>query len=543
MSARPWVSAAAPTSSVRARCSPPDLRIRFLPTRRFVRCTWARISNCRLGSERTMLKPSLQLRIGQQLTMTPQLQQAIRLLQLPSLDLQAHVRETLETNVMLEAEDELALDAVPDLVPEREEAVPVDEKYAELDGNTTPVEQREEPEVEIADEAWGEQTSGPADTSWSGDDDRSGDFSDQHGQTLQEQLIEQLELANLSAVDIAIARVITDAISDDGYLKDALEDIRASLLPEIDATAAEVERVLGIVQSLEPAGVAARTLSECIALQLRQLDPATPARDIAIRVALEHLDLVAAQQLALLRRPLRCNEGDLEMALALVRSCHPRPGAAVNPAKAEYVIPDVFVRRTDHGWVVEINQATVPKVRVNQSYANLISRGPDHAMLRTQLQEARWLMRSLEIRNETLVKVARCIVQRQTSFFELGEEAMEPLILKDVAEAVEMHESTISRVTTAKYMHTPRGVFEFRYFFSSHVEAADGTEMSSTAIRAKIRKLISQENQENPWSDSKLAEILSQEGIPVARRTVAKYREGMQIAPSNERKRAAARAS
>jgi RNA polymerase sigma-54 factor len=490
-----------------------------------------------------MLKPSLQLRIGQQLTMTPQLQQAIRLLQLPSLDLQAHVRETLETNVMLEGDDE-TLEIPQDIVRERDEApVRIEEKYAELDGISTPPDQRETPEVEIADEAWGEHTSGPSDRSWSGDDDRSGDFSDRHGQTLQEQLIEQLELAKLSAIDIAIARVITDAITDDGYLKDALEDVRLSLLPEIEATVADVERVLGIVQSLEPAGVGARTLGECIALQLRQLDPATPARDIAIRVALEHLDLVAGQQLSLLRRQLRCNESDLEMALALVRSCHPRPGAAVNPAQAEYVIPDVFVRRTDHGWIVEINQSTVPKVRVNQSYANLISRAPDHAMLRTQLQEARWLMRSLEIRNETLVKVARCIVQRQTSFFELGEEAMEPLILKDVAEAVEMHESTISRVTTAKYMHTPRGVFEFRYFFSSHVAAADGTEMSSTAIRAKIKKQISQENPENPLSDAKLAEILSQEGIPVARRTVAKYREGMQIAPSNERKRAAARAS
>jgi RNA polymerase sigma-54 factor len=488
-----------------------------------------------------MLKPSLQLRIGQQLTMTPQLQQAIRLLQLPSLDLQAHVRETLETNVMLEGEEE-SPDVVPDIAREREEAV-AEEKYTELDGNTTPVGQREEPEVEIADEAWGEQTSGPSDTPWSGDDDRSSDFSDQHGQTLQEQLIEQLQMAKLSAVDVATARVICDAINDDGYLKDSVEDIRSSLLPEIEATAADVERVLGIVQSLEPAGVGARSLGECIALQLRQLDAATPARDIAIRVALEHLDLVAGQQLVLLRRQLRCSESDVEMALALVRSCHPRPGAAVNPAQAEYVIPDVFVRRTDHGWIVEINQATVPRVRVNQSYANLISRAPDHAMLRTQLQEARWLMRSLEIRNETLVKVARCIVQRQTSFFELGEEAMEPLILKDVAEAVEMHESTISRVTTAKYMHTPRGVFEFRYFFSSHVAAADGTEMSSIAIRAKIKKLISQENLGNPWSDSKLAEILSQEGIPVARRTVAKYREGMQIAPSNERKRAAARAS
>ena len=254
----------------------------------------------------------------------------------------------------------------------------------------------------------------PPSERYSGDDDRSSDFSDQHGQTLQEQLIEQLELAKLSPIDMAIARVISDAITDDGYLKDSLEDVRSSLLPEIEAAPADVERVLGIVQSLEPAGVGARNLGECIALQLKQLDPETPARDVAIRVALEHLDLVASQQLALLRRQLRCSESDLEMALALVRSCHPRPGAAVNPTQAQYVIPDVFVRRTDHGWTVEINQATVPRVRVNQSYANLISRAPDHAMLRTQLQEARWLMRSLEIRNETLVKVARCIVQRQT---------------------------------------------------------------------------------------------------------------------------------
>jgi RNA polymerase sigma-54 factor len=485
-----------------------------------------------------MMKPSLQLRIGQQLTMTPQLQQAIRLLQLPALDLQAHVRETLETNVMLEAEDELGTEAAPE-----PEEVPVRDEYAELDGISVPADQREEPEVEIADEAWGEQTTGPAGTAWSGDDDRSDDFSDQHDQTLQEQLIEQLELAHLSAIDMAIARVLTDAISDDGYLQGDLEDIRTSLLPEIEASIPEIEKVLAAVQSLEPAGVGARNLSECIALQLRQLAPGTPARDIAICIALEHLELLANQQLSLLRRQLRCTESTLEMALALVRSCHPRPGATVSSAQAEYVIPDVFVRRTDRGWIVEVNQATVPRVRVNQSYASLISRSADHALLRTQLQEARWLMRSLEIRSETLVKVARCIVQRQANFFERGEEAMEPLILKDVAAAVEMHESTISRITTAKYMHTPRGVFEFRYFFSSQVEAADGTGMSSTAIRAKIKKLITQEKPENPLSDNKLAEILSGEGIPVARRTVAKYREGMQIAPSNERKRAAARAS
>jgi RNA polymerase sigma-54 factor len=490
-----------------------------------------------------MMKPSLQLRIGQQLAMTPQLQQAIRLLQLPALDLQAHVRETLETNVMLEADDDVPEGVGTEPLTGSEEAPPAREEYAELDGDAVVGDQREEPEVEIADEAWGERTTGPSDSYQSGDDERSGDFADQHQQTLQEQLTQQLEMANLSPIDMAIARVIADAISDDGYLQDELEALRASLLPEIDVPLSQVERVLRLVQSLEPAGVGARSLGECIALQLRQLDPQTPARDLAIRVALEHLDLVAGQQLLLLRRQLRCSEGDLEMALALVRSCHPRPGSAVSSGQAEYVIPDVFVRRTEHGWIVEVNQATVPRVRVNQSYANLVSRSPDHAMLRTQLQEARWLMRSLEIRNETLVKVARCIVQRQAGFFEHGEEAMEPLILKDVAETVEMHESTISRVTTAKYMHTPRGVFEFRYFFSSHVAAADGTEMSSTAIRAKIRKLIGQENGENPLSDSKLAELLSSEGIPVARRTVAKYREGMGLAPSNERKRAAARAS
>jgi RNA polymerase sigma-54 factor len=492
-----------------------------------------------------MMKPGLQLRIGQQLTMTPQLQQAIRLLQLPSLDLQAHVREALETNVMLEADDEIAPDTVTERILEPADA-PARENYAELDGASASSDTADGPEAEVADEAWEERataSTGPAAAAWSGEDNREDNFSDQQGLTLQEQLAEQLELAHLSPIDMAIARVLTDAISDDGYLQDNLPDIRASLLPEIDVTVADIERILATVQSLEPAGVGARNLSECIVLQLRQLDEATPAREIAIRIAQEHLDLVANQQQALLRRHLHCSDDALDMALALVRSCHPRPGAAIGSGQAEYVIPDVFVRRTERGWVVEMNPATVPRVRVNQGYASLIARSADYGLLRAQLQEARWLLRSLEIRSETLIKVARCIVERQSSFFERGEEAMEPLILKDVASAVEMHESTISRVTTAKYMHTPKGVFEFRFFFSSHVDAADGTGTSSTAIRAKIRKLIAQESPECPMSDAKLAEILSGEGIPVARRTVAKYRESMQIAPSNERKRAAARAS
>ena len=490
-----------------------------------------------------MLKPSLQLRIGQQLTMTPQLQQAIRLLQLPALDLQAHVREALETNVMLESEDEpatepTAVHAIGAASQEPYEAPRDDGPTASEDRPAEPADQS----MEIAEDGWPERTAGPSESPWSGGDDRDAEFGDPHESTLQEQLLEQLDLMRLDPRDRAIARMVVDAIGDDGYLQDDLDTIRASLLPEVPVTVADVERMLATVQALEPAGIGARSLAECLVLQLRQLDPATSGRDLALRIALEHLDWVASQQLGLLRRHLRCADAELDAALALVRACHPRPGAVASGGQAEFVIPDVFVRRSDHGWVVEINPATVPRVRVNQGYANAISRVPDHAMLRAQLQEARWLMRSLEIRNETLIKVARCIVRRQIRFLDRGEEAMVPLILKDVADEVEMHESTISRVTTAKYMHTPRGVFEFRYFFSSHVAAADGTETSSTAIRAKLRKLIGQEDPDDPLSDSKLAQILSGEGIPVARRTVAKYREAMRIAPSNERKRAAPRA-
>jgi RNA polymerase sigma-54 factor len=477
-----------------------------------------------------MLKATLQLRLGQQLTMTPQLQQAIRLLQLPALDLQAHIRQALESNVMLESLDELpettgSLDS---------QAV----EQPQSDGGES-AEERPTAEVEIADDAWAEQATGPSETPWSGDSDRAQEFADERGQTLQDHLIWQLELARLDPRDQEIGRAIIDAVNDDGYLIDSLEEIRSGLLPEVTCETADVERVLAQVQSLDPAGVGARSISECIGLQLHQLSPDTPGLALALTLAERHLDEVASQQFSIVKRQLRVSDEDLEHALALLRSCHPRPGSAIHASTAEYVVPDVFVRRTDTGWTVEINPATLPRIRVNQSYAGLLGRSGDHASLRAQLQEARWLLRSLEIRNDTLLKVARCIVQRQSAFFEQGDEAMQPMILRDVAEAVQMHESTISRVTTAKYMHTPRGVYEFRHFFSSHVAGEDGTETSSTAIRAKIRKLIAQEDPANPLSDSRIAEILSQEGIPVARRTVAKYREAMSLAPSNERKRAA----
>jgi RNA polymerase sigma-54 factor len=473
-----------------------------------------------------MLKPSLQLKLGQQLTMTPQLQQAIRLLQLPALELQAHIRELLETNVMLEPMDEAESTGTFEAVVTAAEQPKVPERNAESS-------------VEVLDDGWGEHSVGPAETPWSGDDDeRQQEYADAAGQSLQDHLLWQLEMASLAPRELAIARAIVDAVSDDGYVTESLEEIERTLRPEVECSTVEIAAVLERVQALDPPGVGARSVGECIELQLRQLEPATPGLSTALEIARHHLELLAEHELTLLRRELHTTEEELAAALALVRSCHPRPGSTVSAGKPEYVVPDVFVRRTDNGWGVEINPATLPRVRLNQGYASLIGRAASHASMRAQLQEARWLLKSLEIRHETLMKVARSIVERQTAFLEHGEEHMRPMILKDIAEAVTMHESTISRVTSGKYMHTPRGVFELRYFFSSHVEGADGSGTSSTAIRAKIRKLVRDEDPQAPLSDGRIAELLSAEGIPVARRTVAKYREAMGIAASNERRRA-----
>jgi RNA polymerase sigma-54 factor len=300
--------------------------------------------------------------------------------------------------------------------------------------------------------------------------------------------------------------------------------------------------VLAYVQTLDPTGVGARNVAECVCLQLAQLEDATPGREVAIAIAREHLQAVADRDLAALRAATGADEDSLEAALALIRGCNPRPGSAFESTAPEYIVPDVYVRRTDQGWAVEINPGSVPRLRVNQDYASLVSRSGAYASLRAQLQEARWLIRSLEIRRDTLLRVARTIVQRQTAFLERGEEAMQPMILRDVAEDIGMHESTISRVATGKYMLTPRGLYEFRYFFSSHVAGADGGDVSSVAIRARIRKLISDEDPIRPLSDAQLAQRLSDEGVKVARRTVAKYRESLGLASSSERRQALARA-
>jgi len=494
-----------------------------------------------------MLKPSLQLRVGQQLTMTPQLQQAIRLLQLPILELNAQLQQMLDSNVMLELEE------APE--PEAEVAGPAEEPadFAAFEGDRAagpaaeaadfdydPDESGVLPDEPVDSALWSEVSAPSRGDPWS-DDERQGELADESGQSLREHLLWQLGMEHFSPRETLAGEAIIDYVNEDGYLTESAQGILAMLPTDAGFTLAEVEATLARVQALDPPGVAARDLRECLLLQLQQLAPDTPALGLALAIASSHLDLLAEQQLTALRRKLGASDADLGAALALVRACNPRPGAGITAARPEYVVPDVFVRRHDGRWVVEVNHSLAPRLRVNQAYAQMLRGNAEHPVLRTQLQEARWLVRSLEIRNDTLLKVARCIVERQADFLDHGEERMKPMILRDVAEAVEMHESTISRVTSGKYMHTPRGVFELRYFFSSQLTAGDGTEQSSTAIRARIRKLIGQEDPGSPLSDSRIAELLQADGINVARRTVAKYREGLKIAPSSERRRRPAR--
>jgi RNA polymerase sigma-54 factor len=477
-----------------------------------------------------MLKPALQLKLGQQLTMTPQLQQAIRLLQLPVLELQAQVQEALENNVMLEAEEEEQID-----LASLEQPAPQGE---DDDG-----ERAEPAEVVVEmEDPWAESSTPSGDGRAQEDDDRPLEFADERGRDLHQHLIWQLEVSRLDPRQVWIGEAIVDALNDDGYLTESVADIARSLSADLPVSEEDVAQVLAFVQTLDPTGVGARTAAECICLQLAQLEPATPGRELAMSIARDHLQAVADRNMADLRRSYDADDDALLGALALIRACSPRPGSAFEGSQPEYIVPDVFVRRTDQGWSVEINPASVPRLKVNQGYASLVARSGDYATLRAQLQEARWLIRSLEIRNDTLLKVARTIVQRQSAFLEKGDEAMQPMILRDVAEAVNMHESTISRVTTGKYMHTPRGIFEFRYFFSSHVSGADGEDVSSVAIRARIRKLIADEQPGKPLSDAQLADLLSREGVKVARRTVAKYREALGLASSSERRQAMARA-
>jgi RNA polymerase sigma-54 factor len=507
------------------------------------------------------MKQTLQIRLGQSLTMTPQLQQAIRLLQLSTLDLREEIQQALDSNPMLEAAEEGAGDEGDAALAngaEFETAAPGN--GVEGPAPASEAEEIHESTVDLPEAVIGLEMDGggdnlPVDSVWEdvydsavvprgqGTELEGNEYEVQAGpsETLREHLLWQMSLTPFSERDQAIAVAIIDAVNDRGYLAVPLEELREGLNAESgDIEPDEMEAVLHQVQNFDPVGVAARDLRECMLIQLQHLDGATPWLAQARELVAEHLDLLANREYAQLTRRMKCTQQDLLQVIGLVQSLNPRPGNQITDRKVEYIIPDVIVTKDKNSWKVELNPEAMPRVRINASYASLVKRADnssDNAYMRNQLQEARWFVKSLQSRNETLLKVASCIVERQRGFLEHGEEAMKALVLHDIAEAVEMHESTISRVTTQKYMYTPRGIFELKYFFSSHVSTASGGECSATAIRAFIKKLVAAEDGGKPLSDSKIAQLLKQQGINVARRTIAKYREALAIPSSSERKR------
>ncbi len=492
------------------------------------------------------MKASLVLKMGQNLTMTPQLQQAIRLLQMSTLDLQAEIQEALDSNPMLEVEDD---NNSPASQAERATEQQINATQSNS-GETQPDTQ--EQQVDSTD--WTEQIPSELeiDTSWddvyqssasnipsSNSEDWDFTSTTSVGVDLQSHLLWQLNLAKMTDSDRMIATVIIDSIGADGYLQESLEEMQDSFDPMQHIEMDEIEMVLKRVQQFEPTGIAARNLSECLLLQLNSLPSSTPWLTQAKTLCTEYLELLGARDYNQLMRRMRIKEEALKDIVQLIQTLDPRPGSAIESQEAAYIVPDVIVRKANNRWIVELNPDIAPRLAVNAQYAGFVQRADnsaDNTFMRTQLQEARWFIKSLQSRNETLLKVATQILDYQRGFFDYGPEAMKPLILAEIAEAVGMHESTISRVTTQKYMHTPRGIFELKYFFSSHVSTAQGGECSSTAIRAIIAKFVAAENPKKPLSDSKIAGLLEEQGIQVARRTIAKYRESLGIPSSTDRK-------
>ncbi|MEH6639172.1 MAG: RNA polymerase factor sigma-54 [Porticoccaceae bacterium] len=551
------------------------------------------------------MKQGLQLRVGQHLSMTPQLQQAIKLLQLSSLDLQQEIQQVLCSNPLLELADELDQDNPlqenpdQDNPPQDDLNQNDDQLTADSNDNDTdlsdvpdqdsdPTESGTEPSAtdgtefthdddlpdhpsEQLGEDWSDQIPDdlPVDARWddvyqtptsststaSSSQADSADFESYHStaETLQDHLHWQLNLTEMSDIDRGIADALIDAIDENGFLSLAVEDIWEGLKNHHSATSNapdnnsedfieldEVMAVLHRVQQFDPPGVGALDLSDCLLIQLKQLPADTPYIGTALILTEQHLQQIANREYAFLCRKLELDETELRAAIQLIQTLSPRPGDHIRSEDTAYIVPDARVRREQGRWLVTLNNDTTPKLCINQQYASYVQRGdnsPDNQFLRENLQEARWFLRSLESRNDTLLRVSLCIVDMQKGFLERGPEAMKPMVLADVAERLELHESTISRVTTQKYLDTPQGIYELKYFFSSHVNTDAGGECSSTAIRAMIKKIILAEPTEKPLSDNKLTTLLQDRGIQVARRTVAKYRESLGIPPSSDRKR------
>jgi len=519
------------------------------------------------------MKPVLALKLGQQLRMTPQLQQAIKLLQLSTFDLQQEIQEALDSNLMLDEtnpeeseqdEEPTSLDTPEETIEgqtneiesssSESDAVETDDQppppNPEIDGESVPDTSEQLSSDSIAedlpvDSVWEDVWDDvPLPASYTASDENSDNYFENQNSSsvsLQSHLEEQLNLLHLSETDELIAMLIIDGLDQDGVLTITLDDVLVSIPEEHpeEVEMDEVVAVLHLIQHLDPVGVAARDLRECLTIQLNQLPGTVPWKKEALMVVADYLPYLASRDYAYLIRKTRLKEPELKRVIALIQTLNPRPGADISPSTTEYIEPDVIVTKKNNRWVVELNSKSAPRIRVNADYASMVKRADnstDNTYLKNHLQEARWFIKSLQQRNDTLLKVSSKIVEYQRGFLEYGEQAMKPLVLHDIAEAVGLHESTISRVTTQKYMHTPAGVFELKYFFSSHLSTHAGGEVSSTAIRALIKKLVTEENPCKPLSDSKIANLLADQGFKVARRTIAKYRESLMIPPSNKRK-------
>ena len=521
------------------------------------------------------MKPSLVLKLGQQLKMTPQLQQAIKLLQLSSLELDVQIQEALDSNLMLEELDQEEPSDEPTSLDEPEEPIdqlttvdepsdtestdeqasgekdePVELLDPEIDGDLVPDSAQEMvsesigedlPVDSLWEDVWDESyNTSPVGSAAGYDDENYLDTRNSQVLTLQDHLLDQVNLLHISDKDRLIAVAIIDSLGIDGVLTGSLEDILSGFAAELEIELDEVEAVLHLIQHLDPAGVASRNLRECLLIQLNQLPDDVRWKKDAVILVSGFLSYLGTSDFTQLIRKTKLKEQELSEVIKLIQSLNPRPGADIAAAKIEIVNPDVIVTKQKGRWQVELNPKTAPRVRVNSEYAAMVKRADnsdDNTYLRNNLQEARWFIKSLQQRNDTLLKVATKIVEYQRGFLEYGDEAMKPLVLHDIAEAVNLHESTVSRVTTQKYMVTPGGMYELKYFFSSHVGTHGGGEVSSTAIRALIKRLVAKENPKKPLSDSKIASLLGNQDIKVARRTIAKYRESLMIRPSNERKR------
>ena len=481
------------------------------------------------------MKQTLQLRLSQHLALTPQLQQSIRLLQLSSLELNQEIEQALQDNPLLEREE--PVDAV--VFAGGSDAL-------SQTRNEEPAQSAPEPAHDNAD--WGQDgMDWPSSGSGKGPRDPNDESDADAGElqaaatSLRDHLIGQLALSQLSGLERLRVAFLVEALDDDGYLAQELEEL-VDVLPddmagESDERLEDLQIALKHLQSLDPAGIGARNPRECLLLQLANLPP-SPASALAAAIVRDHLEQLANRDYARIKKALGCDDEALRAAQELIRSLNPRPGAQFTPLDTRYIIPDVIVKKLRGSWVVQLNQEAMPRLRINRLYADLLrkQRSNGGGNLSGQLQEAKWLIKNVQQRFDTIARVSQAIVDRQRAFFDHGEVAMRPLTLREIADTVELHESTISRVTTQKYLASPRGIYELKYFFGSHVATDTGGAASSTAIRALIKQLVGAENGQKPLSDARIAEILGEQGIVVARRTVAKYRESMNIPPVNLRK-------